>query len=179
MCTLQYKLYATLEISAWHCNFSSYLSWSSSKKVPTAFTPTYYQAPTNYLKMSVPKKKTGLQVFLTLFNVKEVTTDDNCSDGAQRVPGTGQDYRDQEGREDLSASGMTIACYHIIPHTNYNPLIQCVKRLWAYLKEKHLQDPENKQWFTPDKIMAPVFGDEKIKCFTMSKYLKEHLIKPE
>merc|ERR1711874_941742 len=27
---------------------------------------------------------------------------------------------------------------------------QCVKRLWAYLKEKELQDPENKQWFAPD-----------------------------
>merc|ERR1712111_57473 len=52
---------------------------------------------------------------------------------------------------------------------------QCVKRLWAYLKEKDLQDPENKQWFTPDATMAPIFGDEKIKAFSMSKYLKQHL----
>merc|ERR1712203_626197 len=52
---------------------------------------------------------------------------------------------------------------------------EVVKRLWAYLKEKNLQDPENKQWFTPDKLMAPVFGTEKIKAFGMSKYLKEHL----
>ena len=51
-------------------------------------------------------------------------------------------------------------------------LRQCVKRLWAYLKEKELQDPENKQWFTPDDTMAPIFGEEKIKCFSMSKYLK-------
>ena len=58
-------------------------------------------------------------------------------------------------------------------------LIQCVKRLWAYLKEKELQDPENKQWFTPDETMAPIFGDEKIKCFSMSKYLKEHLTNPD
>ena len=55
---------------------------------------------------------------------------------------------------------------------------QCVKKLWAYLKEKNLQDEANKQWFTPDKTMAPVFGTEKIKCFSMSKYLKEHLTNP-
>merc|ERR1711915_155188 len=56
---------------------------------------------------------------------------------------------------------------------------QVVKRLWAYLKEKNLQDPENKQWFTPDSTMAPIFGKEKIKCFSMSKYLKEHLTNPK
>merc|ERR1712189_136861 len=56
---------------------------------------------------------------------------------------------------------------------------QCVKRLWAYLKEKELQDPENKQWFTPDDTMSPIFGNEKIKCFSMSKYLKEHLTNPD
>merc|ERR1712227_110425 len=56
---------------------------------------------------------------------------------------------------------------------------QCVKRLWAYLKEKELQGPENKQWFTPDDTMSPIFGNEKIKCFSMSKYLKEHLTNPD
>jgi upstream activation factor subunit UAF30 len=54
---------------------------------------------------------------------------------------------------------------------------QVTKKLWAYLKEKKLQDPENKQWFTPDKTMATVFGTDKIKCFSMAKYLKEHLTK--
>jgi len=39
----------------------------------------------------------------------------------------------------------------------------------------NLQDPENKQWFTPDKLMEPVFGKEKIKAFGMAKYLKDHL----
>ena len=51
-------------------------------------------------------------------------------------------------------------------------LLQCVKRVWAYLKEHKLMDPENKQWFTPDDTMSPIFGEEKIKCFSMSKYLK-------
>ena len=40
------------------------------------------------------------------------------------------------------------------------------------------QDPENKQWFTPDSVMEPVFGGERIKAFGMAKYLKEHLTNP-
>ena len=52
---------------------------------------------------------------------------------------------------------------------------QVVKRLWEYVKDNNLQDPKNKQWFTPDKTMAPVFGTKKIKAFSMSKYLEDHL----
>ena len=33
---------------------------------------------------------------------------------------------------------------------------QCIKQLWAYIKNNNLQDPENKQFFTPDKKMAKV-----------------------
>ena len=54
---------------------------------------------------------------------------------------------------------------------------QCVKRLWAYLKEHNLQDPENKQFFTPDATMEPVFGNERMRAFHMSKYLKKHLFR--
>jgi len=42
---------------------------------------------------------------------------------------------------------------------------QVVKHLWAYLKENKLQDPENKQWFTPDKKMEAIFGKERQKAF--------------
>merc|ERR1711996_31364 len=52
---------------------------------------------------------------------------------------------------------------------------QCVKELWAYLKKNNLQDPENKQFFTPDKKMAKIFGTEKIRAFSMSKFLGAHL----
>merc|ERR1712179_691875 len=52
---------------------------------------------------------------------------------------------------------------------------QCVKELWAYLKKNNLQDPENKQFFIPDKKMAKVFGTEKIRAFSMSKFLSSHL----
>ena len=52
---------------------------------------------------------------------------------------------------------------------------QCVKHLWAYIKDNNLQDPENKQYFIPDKKMAKLFGTDKLKGFSMSKYLGEHL----
>ena len=50
-----------------------------------------------------------------------------------------------------------------------------IKQLWAYIKEHKLQDPENKQYFTPDKKMAKVFGEDKIRGFGMTKFLSKHL----
>merc|ERR1712173_171767 len=52
---------------------------------------------------------------------------------------------------------------------------QCIKELWAYLKKHNLQDPANKQYFTPDKKMAKIFGTEKIRAFGMAKFLGAHL----
>merc|ERR1711910_167049 len=48
---------------------------------------------------------------------------------------------------------------------------EVVKRIWAYLKEKKLQDPDNKQFFTPDAKMQPIFGKEKVRAFGMAKHL--------
>jgi upstream activation factor subunit UAF30 len=61
--------------------------------------------------------------------------------------------------------------------TEENQLVsrpQVTKKLWAYIKEKNLQDPRNRKWFTPDDKMAVIFGTEKIKCFSMAKYLEQH-----
>merc|ERR1711997_82587 len=52
---------------------------------------------------------------------------------------------------------------------------ECIKQLWAYIKKHNLQDPENKQYFTPDKKMAKVFGDDRIRAFGMAKFLSAHL----
>jgi len=54
--------------------------------------------------------------------------------------------------------------------------LQIVTRLWKYLTEHDLQDPKNKLWFTPDQRMAPIFGENKIKCFGMDDYLEGHII---
>jgi len=52
---------------------------------------------------------------------------------------------------------------------------EVVKKLWAYIKEKKLQDSDNKQFFLPDKAMQPIFGTEKVRAFGMVKHLKGHL----
>jgi len=52
---------------------------------------------------------------------------------------------------------------------------QCIKQLWKYLKDHNLQDPENKQYFFPDKKMGKIFGSERIRAFGMAKYLGAHL----
>merc|ERR1712212_306473 len=52
---------------------------------------------------------------------------------------------------------------------------ECIKQLWAYLKKHNLQDPDNKQYFIPDKKMAKVFGTEKLRGFGMAKHLGPHL----
>ena len=52
---------------------------------------------------------------------------------------------------------------------------ELMKLLFAYLKEHNLKDPENGQYFTPDKKMSKVFGRDKIRAFSMSKFLSEHL----
>merc|ERR1711872_1034566 len=53
---------------------------------------------------------------------------------------------------------------------------EITKDLWAYLKNNNLQDQENKQFFTPDKKMAKIFGKGKLKAFTMSKFINPHLV---
>merc|ERR1712150_73707 len=52
---------------------------------------------------------------------------------------------------------------------------EITKELWAYLKKNNLQESEAKQWFTPDKKMAKVFGKEKMKGFAMTKFINPHL----
>merc|ERR1712045_409333 len=52
---------------------------------------------------------------------------------------------------------------------------ECIEQLWAYLKKNNLQDPANKQFFTPDKKMAKIFGTDRIRAFGMAKHISAHL----
>ena len=52
---------------------------------------------------------------------------------------------------------------------------QAIKGLWAYIKKHNLQDPNQRQYFTPDEKMAKVFGKNKMKAIQMSKYLSANL----
>ena len=51
-------------------------------------------------------------------------------------------------------------------------------KVWAYLKEKKLQDPKNKMFFVPDALMRPIFGSQRQKCFGLAKQIKFHLPAP-
>ena len=48
-------------------------------------------------------------------------------------------------------------------------LKQYIRQSPTIVQDKKLQDPENKQFFTPDALMEPVFGNEKIRAFRNHK----------
>lgn len=53
------------------------------------------------------------------------------------------------------------------------------KQVWAYVKERDLQDPENKQYIMCDAKLKKLFeGTERIHGFSMSKFFGKHMTKP-
>nr|OQO20313.1 hypothetical protein B0A51_14193 [Rachicladosporium sp. CCFEE 5018] len=52
---------------------------------------------------------------------------------------------------------------------------QTVKRIWAYVKERDLQDPSDKRQIRCDEKMHNVFKQDKVHMFTMNKLLRDHL----
>ncbi|RUS90234.1 hypothetical protein EGW08_002015 [Elysia chlorotica] len=58
---------------------------------------------------------------------------------------------------------------------NEMPRPEVVKTLWSIVKERNLQDPENKQYMICDSQMESLFGLKRIKLFGMMKYLKKHI----
>jgi len=53
---------------------------------------------------------------------------------------------------------------------------ECVKSIWAYVKENGLQDPTDKRYIVCDDTMKRVFnGAARVHMFTMNKVLSEHL----
>ena len=73
-----------------------------------------------------PSKKTGINAEL------------NVSDDLAKIIGTKKGERISRPQVSLRITQHFLKLQFTV--------IQCVKRLWAYLKEKDLQDPENKQW---------------------------------
>lgn len=58
-------------------------------------------------------------------------------------------------------------------------LFQAVKALWVYIKEKALQNPDNKQEILCDDKLKTLFPVKKVTIFSMNKYLSDHFIKDE
>ncbi|KAI9717539.1 MAG: hypothetical protein M1812_004680 [Candelaria pacifica] len=56
---------------------------------------------------------------------------------------------------------------------------QTVKRIWAYIKERDLQDPNDKREIRCDDQMKAVFKSDRVHMFTMNKLLNQHLFPVE
>ncbi|KAF1981850.1 SWIB-domain-containing protein [Aulographum hederae CBS 113979] len=52
---------------------------------------------------------------------------------------------------------------------------QCVKQIWAYIKERDLQDPADKRQIRCDDALRAVFKSDRIHMFTMNKILNQNL----
>jgi upstream activation factor subunit UAF30 len=55
------------------------------------------------------------------------------------------------------------------------PRAEVVRRVWAYIKEQGLQNPENRREIVADDKLRPVFGKDRVTMFEMNKYLAQHL----
>lgn len=56
------------------------------------------------------------------------------------------------------------------------PRTEVTKKLWAYIKKRNLQVPDNMRFIQPDEKLAKVFGGKKaINMFDMTKKVSKHL----
>jgi upstream activation factor subunit UAF30 len=56
------------------------------------------------------------------------------------------------------------------------PRSEVVKKLWAYIKSKGLQDKKNRRMINADAKLKPVFsGKGQVSMFEMAKHLSKHL----
>lgn len=55
------------------------------------------------------------------------------------------------------------------------PRSEVTKQLWAYIKSKNLQDPENKRNINCDDALKAVFGKDMVGMFEMTKLIGAHL----
>jgi len=56
------------------------------------------------------------------------------------------------------------------------PRHEVVKKLWAVIKERNLQDPGNKQFAICDDQLFKVIGVKRFRTFGMMKHLKSHFL---
>ncbi len=53
---------------------------------------------------------------------------------------------------------------------------EAVKKLWDYVKQNNLQNPQNKREILADDQLRPLFGKEKITMFEVGKVINSHLL---
>jgi upstream activation factor subunit UAF30 len=59
--------------------------------------------------------------------------------------------------------------------SNPLPRAQMVSRVWDYIKQHNLQNPQNRREILADDKLRPIFGKDKVTMFEMNRYLAQHL----
>jgi upstream activation factor subunit UAF30 len=59
--------------------------------------------------------------------------------------------------------------------SNPLPRSQMVSRVWDYIKQHNLQNPQNRREILADDKLRPIFGKDKVTMFEMNRYLAQHL----
>jgi chromatin remodeling complex protein RSC6 len=59
--------------------------------------------------------------------------------------------------------------------SNPLPRPQMVRRVWDYIKQHNLQNPQNRREILADDKLRPIFGKDKVTMFEMNRYLAQHL----
>jgi upstream activation factor subunit UAF30 len=55
------------------------------------------------------------------------------------------------------------------------PRGEVVRKVWEYIKQHKLQNPDNGREILADDKLEAVFGKKKVTMFEMNKYLTQHL----
>ena len=55
------------------------------------------------------------------------------------------------------------------------PRGEVVSKVWAYIKQHELQNPDNRREILADAKLEAVFGAKKVTMFAMNKHLARHL----
>jgi chromatin remodeling complex protein RSC6 len=56
---------------------------------------------------------------------------------------------------------------------------QVMKKVWAYIKDNDLQNPEDKRNIMADDNLRPIFGEDEVSMFEMTKLISSHLSDPD
>ncbi|MDO4905192.1 MAG: SWIB/MDM2 domain-containing protein [Lautropia sp.] len=55
------------------------------------------------------------------------------------------------------------------------PRTEVTKKIWEYIKQHDLQNPQNKRMVRADDKLRAVFGQDEVSMFEMTKLINEHL----
>lgn len=56
---------------------------------------------------------------------------------------------------------------------------QVTKKVWEYIKDNNLQNPDDKRNIVADDKLRPVFGKDEVTMFEMTKLISNHLEDPD